>query len=221
MKQIILAVACVVACKSSSSTTSQPSTTEPPQPAPVQPAPAQPPPEPTSGSTQTQEPMPPPEPDKPPTRPDPRPSAPPKLGEKCGSGDSCGTGLSCVSYYGIAGAAGPQFKTCEVKCADSKATCPSGTKCVTIADGPGKVCRAGMGGTTPPPAAAKPKMGENCGAGDACGDGLTCVSYYGIAGARGPQFKTCETKCGKGGGACPSGTKCVTIADGPGQVCRP
>jgi hypothetical protein len=64
-----------------------------------------------------------------------------------------------------------------------------------------------------------PGMGENCGANDACAKGLTCVSYYGIAGARGPQFKTCEIKC-KADANCPSGTKCVTIADGPGQVCR-
>jgi hypothetical protein len=63
-------------------------------------------------------------------------------------------------------------------------------------------------------------MGENCGDGDACAKGLECVKYYGIAGARGPQFKTCEVKCDKKQ-ACPSGTKCITIADGPGQVCRP
>ncbi len=65
-----------------------------------------------------------------------------------------------------------------------------------------------------------PGIGENCGANDACAQGLTCVSYYGIAGARGPQFKTCEIKCADGA-ACPAGTKCITIADGPGQVCRP
>lgn len=62
-------------------------------------------------------------------------------------------------------------------------------------------------------------MGENCGANDKCAKGLTCVAYYGIAGARGPQFKTCEIKC-TADAQCPSGTKCVTVADGPGQVCR-
>lgn len=63
-------------------------------------------------------------------------------------------------------------------------------------------------------------MGENCGEADACAQGLECVKYYGIAGARGPQFKTCEKKCDKKQ-TCPSGTSCITIADGPGQVCRP
>jgi hypothetical protein len=62
-------------------------------------------------------------------------------------------------------------------------------------------------------------MGEKCGENDACAKGFECIKYYGIAGARGPQFKTCETKCDAKGG-CPSGMKCVTIADGPGQVCR-
>jgi hypothetical protein len=45
------------------------------------------------------------------------------------------------------------------------------------------------------------------------------VTYYGVAGPRGPEFKTCEMPCGKGD-KCPAGTKCTTIADGPGQVCR-
>src|SRR5690349_10390717 len=122
MKLAIAAVMFVVACKSSSSTTSQPTPTEP---APVQPAPTEP----------------------APTRPDPRPSGPPKMGENCGSGDSCGAGLTCVSYFGVAGASGPKFKTCEVKCGDKMPACPSGTTCRTIADGPGQVCRAGMGST--------------------------------------------------------------------------
>ena len=56
-----------------------------------------------------------------------------------------------------------------------------------------------------------------------CAAGLTCVSYYGIAGPRGPKFTSCEIPCGLAGASqgCPSGQKCITIADGPGQVCRP
>lgn len=67
-----------------------------------------------------------------------------------------------------------------------------------------------------------PGIGEKCGEGDACAQGLTCVSYYGIAGAKGPQFKTCEIKCDKDHEetVCPKGTHCATIADGPGSVCR-
>src|SRR5262245_18917527 len=73
---------------------------------------------------------------------------------------------------------------------------------------------------TPTPApgsgAKGPGIGEKCGANDACGEG-TCVSYFVIAGARGPQFKTCEIKCDKAT-PCPKGRACTTIADGPGQV---
>jgi eight-cysteine-cluster-containing protein len=58
-----------------------------------------------------------------------------------------------------------------------------------------------------------------------------CVEYYGIAGPSGPKFASCEIRCTPGsltaaGGAdkkkgdCPQGMSCVTIADGPGSVCR-
>lgn len=76
--------------------------------------------------------------------------------------------------------------------------------------------------TTPDPsgsAAAGPGIGEKCGDGDTCAPPATCVKYYGIAGARGPEFKSCEVKC-EDDSACPSGRKCITIADGPGRVCR-
>lgn len=81
----------------------------------------------------------------------------------------------------------------------------------------------GTGGATtpgqPPPSSSEgPKLGEPCGPGDACGEG-SCVSYRGIAGARGPEFKSCEIRC-DAQGQCAGGRKCITIADGPGQVCR-
>ncbi|HSD90155.1 MAG TPA: hypothetical protein VLB44_21640 [Kofleriaceae bacterium] len=81
---------------------------------------------------------------------------------------------------------------------------------------------AGAGDGSGSAAAQGPGIGEKCGAGDACAQGLTCISYYGIAGARGPQFKTCEIKCDKDHEetVCPKGTHCATIADGPGSVCR-
>ena len=72
---------------------------------------------------------------------------------------------------------------------------------------------------TPPANTAAPGVGQKCGDGDLCAQGTECVSYMGIAGARGPQFKTCEIKC-TADSACPADHKCVTIADGPGQVCR-
>lgn len=72
---------------------------------------------------------------------DPTTDPAPGLGQDCGADDACADGLTCVTYYGIAGASGPAFKSCEVPCADPKAVCPEGTSCVTIADGPGQVCR--------------------------------------------------------------------------------
>jgi hypothetical protein len=66
--------------------------------------------------------------------------AAPGISEKCGASDACAAGLSCVSYYGFAGARGPQFKTCEMRC-DSDKVCPKGRHCATVADGPGRVCR--------------------------------------------------------------------------------
>ncbi|HEY0189568.1 MAG TPA: hypothetical protein VGC42_00505 [Kofleriaceae bacterium] len=72
---------------------------------------------------------------------------------------------------------------------------------------------------SPPSPAGGPSFGEHCAANDACASGLTCVTYRGIAGARGPEFKTCEMRCGKDSG-CPQGKRCATIADGPGRVCR-
>ena len=66
---------------------------------------------------------------------------------------------------------------------------------------------------------AWPALGEPCGANDTCGAGAECVTYYGIAGPKGPAFKSCEIRCTPDA-ACPDGRKCTTVADGPGSVCR-
>jgi len=89
------------------------------------------------------------------------------------------------------------------------------------AAGPGNTGGTDTGsGATLPPTKALPARGEPCSAeGNACAEGLECVTYYGIAGPKGPAFTSCENKC-DAGQACPAGTKCTTIADGPGQVCR-
>lgn len=63
-----------------------------------------------------------------------------ELGGDCSSGQSCPAPSACVGYRGIAGARGPTFQTCEIRC-DPKTACPTGTRCVRIADGPGEVCR--------------------------------------------------------------------------------
>jgi|GEM_PF-2713885 len=60
-------------------------------------------------------------------------------------------------------------------------------------------------------------LGQACGEDGTCADGLECMKYYGIAGPNGPEFTSCEMRCEAG---CPTGTECVTISDGPGQVCR-
>lgn len=73
---------------------------------------------------------------------------------------------------------------------------------------------------TPTPTPAAAKQGETCEAG-LCEDGLTCVKYYGIAGPSGPQFTSCEIPCPDEKSTCPQGQQCITIADGPGRVCRP
>jgi len=52
-----------------------------------------------------------------------------------------------------------------------------------------------------------------------CAAGESCLSYYGIAGANGPRFQTCATPCGPKR-TCPTGKSCVTVADGPGDVCQ-
>jgi hypothetical protein len=71
------------------------------------------------------------------------------------------------------------------------------------------------GGTGEAPAAAK------CG-GQTCASGEQCISYYGIAGPRGPAMQECGIPCRRGehNDGCPQGKKCVTVADGPGDVCR-
>jgi hypothetical protein len=86
--------------------------------------------------------------------------------------------------------------------------------------GSGTDTGTGSGTDTPAPPAAGAAQGEPCPDG-ACADGLTCVDYYGIAGPSGPKFTSCEIPCSGAKAACPSGQRCIVIADGPGQVCRP
>ncbi|MFO0748118.1 MAG: hypothetical protein U1F43_21040 [Myxococcota bacterium] len=60
-------------------------------------------------------------------------------GQPCDDAD-CDADLTCVEYYGIAGPSGPKFTSCEIPCSDDS-VCPDNQKCITIADGPGQVCR--------------------------------------------------------------------------------
>lgn len=149
------------------------------------------------------------------TTPPPPATKPAARHEKCSTATPCDAGLTCVTYNGFTG---QELQSCEIPC-DGKEGCAAGEECGTVADGPHDVCiehhdtddNGDTGGVLP-------KQGEKC-PDDHCEAGLTCVSYYGIAGASGPKFTSCEIPCA-GGAACPQGQKCITIADGPGQVCR-
>jgi hypothetical protein len=68
------------------------------------------------------------------------PKALPGQGQPCPHG-YCAKGLTCMTYYGIAGPLGPKFSSCEIPCMGKTLDCPKGQQCVTIADGPGQVCR--------------------------------------------------------------------------------
>lgn len=66
-----------------------------------------------------------------------------KQGESCAIDEEqreCDTGLDCLSYFGIAGGSGPEFFSCEIAC-ESDSNCSNDQQCITIADGPGQVCR--------------------------------------------------------------------------------
>jgi hypothetical protein len=65
-----------------------------------------------------------------------------------------------------------------------------------------------------------PPQGAPCTAEGRCAEGLTCLKYYGIAGAKGPEFTSCEIPCLNDPSVCPADQRCIVIADGPGQVCR-
>lgn len=78
----------------------------------------------------------------------------------------------------------------------------------------------GTSPTKPTPNSGEAPGGSTTACGKAtCKPGQTCVGYYGIAGPQGPKFESCEWVCDKNQ-PCPKGTKCVTVADGPGRVCR-
>jgi hypothetical protein len=54
-----------------------------------------------------------------------------------------------------------------------------------------------------------------------CPEPLQCVTYCGKAGCDNGMFTSCEIPCDPQMPMCPDGQICVTIADGPGDVCMP
>jgi hypothetical protein len=92
----------------------------------------------------------PPEPDQPPDVTG-QPDVPlPPQGAPCTPEGQCGEGLTCLKYYGIAGAQGPEFTSCEIPCLNDPSVCPADQRCIVIADGPGQVCRPGDRGQPAP-----------------------------------------------------------------------
>ena len=61
------------------------------------------------------------------------------LGTSCDGG--CPDGLTAVEYCGFAGCDVATFCSCEIRCTQGAASsCPDGTTCATVDDGPGEVC---------------------------------------------------------------------------------
>ena len=63
-----------------------------------------------------------------------------KLHSTCPKSGPCPAGLTAVTYSGFGGPSGPQLCSCEIPCGEDASTCPTGTRCSYVADGPGYVC---------------------------------------------------------------------------------
>jgi eight-cysteine-cluster-containing protein len=134
----------------------------------------------------------------------------------CQSDSQCRTG-GCGGE--VCSAAADVITTCEVL----PVSLPEGTACGCVED---QCLWWNADGATLPP--LEPEPPASC-ATVLCEPPKVCLEYFGIAGPRGPKFVSCEIRCdpsesaaasAKAQSGCPEGTSCVTIADGPGSVCR-
>jgi hypothetical protein len=122
--------------------------------------------------------------------------------------------IDCVEECG-----GPVLKS-------SCCPCDEGTFDNFECDGSGGgAARRGFGGTPNEPGGGGAGPGfdlsdlnSEC-VDDACPEGLTPIHYFGVAGPGGPEFCSCSIPCDDGASACPDGTECVNVSDGPGNVC--
>lgn len=132
----------------------------------------------------------------------------------CSSDADCRT-AGCSSE--VCSADAGVVTTCEVL----PVTLPEGTACGCVES----QCQWwNADGVTLPPVPPQPEPSEEAScATTLCQPPTVCLEYYGIAGPSGPKFVSCEIPCdstAKQKTACPQGMSCVTIADGPGSVCR-
>lgn len=127
----------------------------------------------------------------------------------CSTDADCHTG-GCSSE--VCSAATDVVTTCDVPLV----SLPQGTACGCVT---GQCIWWNADGITLPP--VEEPTPTSC-ATVLCQSPQVCLEYYGIAGASGPKFVSCEIPCGGvKKTACPEDMRCVTIADGPGDVCRP
>ncbi|MEZ4315813.1 MAG: hypothetical protein R3A79_07880 [Nannocystaceae bacterium] len=132
----------------------------------------------------------------------------------------CGSEV-CSSDPGV-------MSTCELLAGEVPATAACGCvegQCIWYTtNGQTMAAAPASGGVVDGGGAPKADGDENPGGGVRCGEatcakGEECIEYYGIAGPSGPKFKSCGIPCGPKR-TCPAGKKCVTVADGPGDVCQ-
>ncbi len=144
-------------------------------------------------------------------------------GVACGEYDACSlesstcpTNADCIAIDGCDSAICiPADEACEL-------SCPNADECVLMESFPLQIgCPGivpGMQDMTPDGELDLALLGTAC-VDNACPDGLTALTYFGIAGPSGPEFCSCEIPCVDTADVCPTGTSCQTIADGPGEVC--
>jgi hypothetical protein len=150
----------------------------------------------------------------------------------------CFRALECVEYCG-----GPIVQSsccpCPSGLLDELVDCPSGGGGTTGSGGTtssggfsgdpnvprggegGYATGGAPGGEAGAPGSVEPDLNQlhvSCVDG-ACpdGSGLTALEYYGFDGST--LFCSCEIPCDMSADNCPATTVCVTISDGPGEVC--
>jgi hypothetical protein len=158
----------------------------------------------------------------------------------CGDSDASDSGGPCTGECTLAGATctidpppGSKAPSIECVCATTRrwccdSDCDRGTGgSAGVGGSAASGGSAGAGGSTGSGGSAASggsagvsldDLGSPCAQGQ-CPDGLTAVTFCGIAGCDVGAFCSCEIPCGDDPAVCPQGTTCAHISDGPGDVC--